>query len=530
MLSCGFHRCPERCHRGPCAETCRTVVTKSCRCGSLKKQVPCYQDLSCERKCQRLRDCERHACKRRCCDGECPPCSEICGKKLRCNNHKCPSPCHRGSCAPCPLMVTISCSCGETRFEVPCGTEREQKPPRCPKSCPISPLCRHGSDCKPHRCHYGACPACRLICDQEFPCGHKCKFRCHGPRPAPNPEFTLKPKKKKLNYRSECTPGSPCPSCPELVWRSCLGQHIGAERMLVCSDRAEFSCQNLCGYLLSCGNHYCTKTCHVLKTVSSTSPLPDRGKPCEECRLPCQKEREPKCPHPCPRPCHPGECDACKALVKRSCHCGSMVHVFECRYFNSLSEKDQLAVRSCGGPCHRKLPYCTHLCPEICHPGECPSPDSCCKKVTVRCGCQTLKREWPCQDVQAAYRNSGRDPRDVPKSQFGFALLSCSSDCKTKVKPLDSELQLRKPKLVERKELDAEMHIPKRRRRRERVQEAKRISRLQEIATTIWRFLLFFSLLVVIVLLLYYGYKGLLQLSDWMNEVEVQRQRKHLRN
>lgn len=104
------------------------------------------------------------------------------------------------------------------------------------------------------------------------------------------------------------------------------------------------------------------------------------------------------------------------------------------------------------------------------------------------------------------------------------------------------------------------MHIPKRRRRRERVQEAKRISRLQvsvnfnssnkqscllyfplclviyfpsfsqEIATTIWRFLLFFSLLVVIVLLLYYGYKGLLQLSDWMNEVEVQRQRKHLRN
>lgn len=70
-------------------------------------------------------------------------------------------------------------------------------------------------------------------------------------------------------------------------------------------------------------------------------------------------------------------------------------------------------------------------------------------QVTVRCGCQTLKREWPCQDVQAAYRNSGRDPRDVPKSQFGFALLSCSSDCKTKVKPLDSELQLRKPKLVE---------------------------------------------------------------------------------
>ncbi|KAL6978114.1 NF-X1-type zinc finger protein nfxl2 [Sarracenia purpurea var. burkii] len=38
-LSCGFHRCPERCHRGPCVEICRIVVTKSCRCGSLKKEI-----------------------------------------------------------------------------------------------------------------------------------------------------------------------------------------------------------------------------------------------------------------------------------------------------------------------------------------------------------------------------------------------------------------------------------------------------------------------------------------------------------
>lgn len=39
LLTCGFHRCPERCHRGPCIATCRIVVTKACRCGSLKKQV-----------------------------------------------------------------------------------------------------------------------------------------------------------------------------------------------------------------------------------------------------------------------------------------------------------------------------------------------------------------------------------------------------------------------------------------------------------------------------------------------------------
>ncbi|KAI7729080.1 hypothetical protein M8C21_018653 [Ambrosia artemisiifolia] len=56
------------------------------------EEVPCYQDVVCERKCQRVRDCGRHACKRKCCD--CPPCSEICDEKLRCKNLKCPSPCH----------------------------------------------------------------------------------------------------------------------------------------------------------------------------------------------------------------------------------------------------------------------------------------------------------------------------------------------------------------------------------------------------------------------------------------------------
>lgn len=65
------------------------------------------------------------------------------------------------------------------------------------------------------------------------------------------------------------------------------------------------------------------------------------------------QERKPLCPHPCPRPCHPGDCSPCKALIKRSCHCGSMVHVFECTYYNNLPEKEQQTVRSCGGPCHR---------------------------------------------------------------------------------------------------------------------------------------------------------------------------------
>lgn len=526
MLSCGFHRCPERCHRGPCIETCRVVVTKSCRCGSLRKEVPCHQDLACERKCQRVRDCGRHACKRRCCDGDCPPCSEICDRRLRCKNHKCPAPCHRGVCAPCPVMVTISCACGETHFEVPCGTEKEQKPPRCPKPCCIIPLCRHGPNCKPHKCHYGACPSCRLICEEEYPCGHNCKLRCHGPKPPPNPEFTLKPKKKKSKHQSECIPGSPCPPCPELVWSSCVGEHVGEERMMVCSNIAEYSCNNLCGNLLPCGNHYCTKVCHALKSQSSSLGRHGRGEFCEECDLPCQKERQPACPHLCPRPCHLGECPPCRVLIRRSCHCGSMVHVFECLYYNSMSEKEQMTVRSCGGPCHRKLPYCTHLCPEICHPGQCPAPEKCSKKVTVRCGCQTLKKEWLCHDVQAAYRSASRDLKDISKNQYGLGLLPCNSGCRSKVKVVDTELQHRKSTVLKDKEADAENYVPKRRKRRERAKEAKQISRLQKFTSAVRRLLLFVTLVLALIAATYYGYKGLLWLSDWMNEVEVQRQRR----
>ncbi|XP_021904144.1 NF-X1-type zinc finger protein NFXL2 isoform X2 [Carica papaya] len=525
MLGCGFHKCPERCHRGPCIETCRTVVMKSCRCGGLKKQVPCYQDLTCDRKCQRMRDCGRHACKRKCCDGDCPPCAEVCGRRLRCKNHKCPAPCHQGSCAPCPLMVTISCACGETHFEVPCGTEMDQKPPRCRKLCPIAPLCRHGSSIKPHKCHYGACPTCKLPCDEEYPCGHKCQLRCHGPRPPPNPEFTLKPKKKKFNHQNECTPGSSCPPCPELGWRSCVGQHLGAERMMVCSDRSMFSCDNLCGNLLLCGNHYCTKTCHALNNQSSSSDRSKISESCEECHLPCQKERQPACQHPCPLPCHSGECPSCKVLIKRSCHCGSLVHAFECIYYNTLSEKEQMTIRSCGGPCHRKLPNCTHLCPETCHPGQCPVPDKCCKKVTVRCKCQTLKKEWVCQDVQAAYRNAGYDPKDISKNQFGLGLLPCNSDCKSKIQAVESVLQLRKSKEIE-VETAIEKNAPKRRRRRDRTQEAKQASKLEKLVGTVKRLLLWLTLVAVVIAAMYYGYNGLLWLSDWMNEVDGRRQRR----
>lgn len=170
--------------------------------------------------------------------------------------------------------------------------------------------------------------------------------RCHGPISPPNPEFTLKPTKKKMGKHIECTPGTPCPPCKEVVLVQCFGQHLGQERavsfrerhnllvyllptafslpcmalakirletteniihilhfhflQMPCCKWRPFPCENLCGNPLLCGNHYCTKSCHVLE-VPLNQPEGDRiasigkanalAEPCEQCNLPCQRVR-----------------------------------------------------------------------------------------------------------------------------------------------------------------------------------------------------------------------------------------------
>lgn len=60
-----------------------------------------------------------------------------------------------------------------------------------------------------------------------------------------------------------------------------------------------------------------------------------------------------------------------------------------------------------------------------------------------------MKKEWLCNDVQAAYRNAGSDPKDISKNHYGLGLIPCNSGCKSKVQVVDSELQLRKSKVSE---------------------------------------------------------------------------------
>ncbi len=120
LLSCGVHRCTRPCHSSKCG-VCVQVREARCRCGKHSKTLPCSSTTwLCDSKCQQLRGCGKHHCKRRvtksivvlllitcimqCCDGQCPPCEQVCNKTLACRNHKCPSPCHQGVCV-CVCVV-----------------------------------------------------------------------------------------------------------------------------------------------------------------------------------------------------------------------------------------------------------------------------------------------------------------------------------------------------------------------------------------------------------------------------------------
>lgn len=72
-------------------------------------------------------------------------------------------------------------------------------------------------------------------------------------------------------------------SCPHPLSFVC------SSYQMVCSDKTLFSCENLCGNPLPCGNHFCTKTCHPLKNQSLPSVQQARSEPCEKCHLPCGK-------------------------------------------------------------------------------------------------------------------------------------------------------------------------------------------------------------------------------------------------
>ena len=271
-LPCGLHRCPLKCHTGPCP-TCEAPCVQVCRCGLTKRSVPCWAlhggaaplglsaeqaaaqraPFVCERVCKTELNCGRHRCEALCCphrgqrsDGTFHVCQRVCGRLLNCGKHTCYLPCHSGPCVACGhvSMEPVTCACGKQVIPPPvrCGTA----PPECHEPCPR--LCPRGHS-RHHPCHFGPCPPCTVptdrmcegghgiikgvpcyrekvfcnrVCGKPLPCGHLCQRTCHEP-PCTTEDVLAHGcgqvcgKKRALcehTCQALCHPGKPCPAVP----------------------------------------------------------------------------------------------------------------------------------------------------------------------------------------------------------------------------------------------------------------------------------------------------------------------------
>ncbi|XP_062899261.1 NF-X1-type zinc finger protein NFXL1 isoform X2 [Mobula hypostoma] len=463
QLECGLHRCSMRCHRGPC-ETCRQEVEKQCRCGKHAKILPCHKEYLCETKCLKLRDCQRHQCKRKCCTGNCPPCDQSCGRTLGCRNHKCPSACHRGACYPCPETIEVKCNCSATVLIVPCGRERTTKPPRCKELCRKPPTCHHLSREK-HRCHFGSCPPCRQLCQKtRTTCAHLCIDPCHD-EVLVKQENSCQPS-GPWERRSEpafIRTAVPCPACIVPISTACLGKHEITP--LPCHAAEPYSCKRPCGRRLACGNHTCALECHAVTILDGNDNK--ATKDCQVCEEACSYPRPPGCIHPCTLPCHEGVCAPCSQMIRTKCHCKMATLYVECIKMTTADAKTKINLNSCKNQCPKQLP-CGHRCKAICHPGNC--LESCSQKVKMKCPCRRIKKEMLCSVVT--------------KEQV---LVECDEVCQemkqkaSEMKEAEEKAALEKEKLKQQVELEAFEKRQKGRRKKNKRRDA------EETKETAWQ-------------------------------------------
>ncbi|KAH0520241.1 NF-X1-type zinc finger protein NFXL1 [Microtus ochrogaster] len=308
-------------------------VEKQCRCGKHTKRMPCHKPYLCETKCVKMRDCQKHQCRRKCCPGNCLPCDQNCGRMLGCRNHKCPSVCHRGSCYPCPETVEVRCSCGKAKVTVPCGRERTTRPPKCKELCSwlflififkVSPI----------PCHAVGPYSCKRLCGRMLHCqNHTCMKECHkvtevddstvknkaGPECLQCEEGCSKPRPLGCPHPCvlPCHPGK-CPPCVQMLRLKCHCKITSLYvecRKIATADINEKNllscCKNQCPKELPCG-HRCKEMCHPGECPFNCNQKVKLRCPCKRIKreLPCNKIRESQVSV---------ECDAtCKEMKRKA--------------------------------------------------------------------------------------------------------------------------------------------------------------------------------------------------------------------
>ncbi|KAI4969545.1 hypothetical protein ZWY2020_000459 [Hordeum vulgare] len=322
--------------------------------------------------------------------------------------HVCVLQCHPGPCPPCKAFAPERlCPCGKQSITRRCAD----------RSTPVT---------------------CGQPCEKMLPCRrHRCEKVCHT---GPCGEC-------EVEYPALCFCGQKTETllCGEMVLKGKLSDKDGV-----------FSCSEVCGHNLACGNHACrdvchpgpcgecelmpgkVTTCHCGKTMleekraSCLDPIATCDKVCEK-RLPCGVHR-------CKGTCHEGECPPCLVRVEQRCRCGSSGQMVEC-YKVSKEEF------RCNKPCGRKKNCGRHRCSECCcplskpfaqHQGDSMDPHFCqipCGKK-LRCGqhgCQHLCHSGhcdPCRETIFSELTCACGRSSIPPPQpCGTPTPSCPHQC-----------------------------------------------------------------------------------------------------
>ncbi|XP_054002022.1 protein shuttle craft [Hylaeus anthracinus] len=310
-------------------------------------------------------------------------CGEVCGRILSKNScpHKCTLLCHPGSCPQCIAMVTRCCGCGKTSQTVQCSTHKLL--------------------------------LCDSICGKDLNCSrHKCERKCH---------------------HGECV------NCDKMIEQKC---HCGKnKREITCQKDVSlvYSCETVCGKLLECGNHTCTKLCHadacescsltpekITTCCCGQTPLTEKRQSCLDpipvCDKICSKNLkcgQPNNPHTCKAKCHQGDCPVCDLTTDVKCRCGNMDRELACKDLISKAddarcEKRCTKRRSCGKHkcnqlccievehicplvCSKTLSCGRHKCEQSCHKGRCqPCWRSSFDELYCECGAAVIYPPVPC--------------------------------------------------------------------------------------------------------------------------------------
>ncbi|CAL1526969.1 unnamed protein product [Lymnaea stagnalis] len=333
--------------------------------------------------------------------GETPhSCGEQCRKRRKGDcKHPCTLLCHPGPCPPCSSTVWLKCDCEKTRKNVRCAAAVRFK---------CDEVCGRTLECAVHQCtavcHSGPCPPCKVTKSQECFC-------------------------QKITRQVQC----------------------GTEEFRM----AYFSCEQVCGRTLDCGNHVCEEVCHPcdcapcslmpsslqfcccgktplidLKVTPRSSCLdlvPTCGNICNKpmaCGLPSK-------PHLCEKKCHNGDCGPCSKETLLKCECGAIEKNIPCEIAATYNEKNPFKCqRRCGKKktcgrhkcsdkccvkdihiceivCGQKLSCGIHKCEELCHRGNCKRClQASFDELTCYCGAEVLEPPIPCGTRRPDCRNT----------------------------------------------------------------------------------------------------------------------------